>query len=95
MRNYELVFIAHPDLEEDDLAEIREQIGNLITSSGGQVTGVDLWGRRRLAYPVAKQLEGHYALMRFELDPPHLPELERMMKLDSRILRRLLVRTDG
>lgn len=94
MRNYELVFIAHPDLEEEHLTEIREQIGNLITSEGGQVTEVDLWGRRRLAYPIADQLEGHYVLMRFELDSPHLPELERMMRLDSRIIRRLLVRTD-
>jgi len=95
MRNYELVFIIHPDLEEEGLAEIKEQIGNLITSKGGRVMGVDLWGRRRLAYPIVDQLEGHYVLMRFELDPPQLPELERMMKLDSRIIRRLLVRTDG
>ena len=94
MRNYELVFIVHPDLEEEGLAEIRERIGDLITSSGGQVLGVDLWGRRRLAYPIADQREGHYVLMRFALDPPHLPELERMMRLDSRIIRRLLVRTD-
>ncbi len=95
MRHYELTFITHPALEEEALAEIREQIGNLITSKGGQVTGMDLWGQRRLAYPIADQLEGHYVLMRFELDPPHLPELERMMRLDSRIIRRLLVRTDG
>jgi len=95
MRHYELTFITHPALEEEALAKIREQIGSLITSKGGQVTGMDLWGRRRLAYPIADQLEGHYVLMRFELDPPHLPELERMMRLDSRIIRRLLVRTDG
>lgn len=95
MRNYELVFIAHPEVKEEGLADIRERIGDLITSKGGQVTAVDLWGRRRLAYPVAKQLEGHYVLMRLELDPPHLPELEWMMRLDPRIIRRLLIRCDG
>ncbi len=94
MRNYELAFIVRPDLEEEALAEIREKISGLITSRGGQVTAVDLWGRRRLAYPIADQLEGQYIIMRFELDPLHLPDLERMMKLDSRIIRRLLIRTD-
>ncbi|MEA3346322.1 MAG: 30S ribosomal protein S6 [Chloroflexota bacterium] len=92
MHNYELVFITYPDLEEEELEEIKGKIGDLITSGGGQVTEVDLWGRRRLAFPIADQLEGQYVLMRFELDPPHLPELERTMSLESRIIRRLLVR---
>jgi len=95
MRNYELVFIARPEVEEEGLADIRERIRGLITSKGGQVTAVDVWGRRRLAYPIAKQLEGHYVLMRLELDPLHLPELEWMMALDRRIIRRLLVRSEG
>jgi len=95
MRDYELVFIAHPEVEEEGLADIREQIRGLIISKGGQVTTVDLWGRRRLAYPIAKQLEGHYVVMQLELDPVHLPELEWMMRLDTRIMRRLLIRSDG
>jgi len=95
MRHYELVFIARPEVEEEALADIRERIRGLIASRGGQVTAFDLWGRRRLAYPIANQLEGHYVLMRLELDPAHLPELEWMMRLDSRIIRRLLVRSDG
>jgi len=94
MRNYELVFILHPDVEEEGVTEIRERIGDLITSGGGQVLGGDPWGRQRLAYPIADQREGYYVLMRLEVDPPHLPELERMMRLESRIIRRLLVRTD-
>ena len=95
MRSYELVFIAHPEVEEEGLADIREQIRGLITSKGGQVKTVDPWGRRRLAYPIAKQVEGHYVLMQLELDPLHLPELEWMMRLDRRIIRRLVVRGDG
>lgn len=95
MRNYEMVYILRPDSEEEGgLTEVRERISDLIDSSGGQVLGEDLWGRRRLAYPIEKQREGYYVLLRFELEPPHLPELERMMALDSRIIRRLLIRTD-
>jgi small subunit ribosomal protein S6 len=94
MRNYEMVYILHPDSEEEGLAEVRQRISDLIDSGGGKVLDEDLWGRRRMAYPIEKQREGYYVLMRFELDPPHLPELERMMTLDSRIIRRLLIRTD-
>jgi small subunit ribosomal protein S6 len=94
MRRYELVFIARPDLEEEGLADAREYVNNLITSRGGEVVAEDVWGRRRLAYAIADHLEGHYVLLRFELDPPHLPELERLMRLDSRVIRHLLVRAD-
>ena len=94
MRNYELVMIVRPDLEEEEVTETREYINGLISSSGGQVVTVDLWGKRRLAYPIADQLEGYYLLIQCELDPPDLPELERVMRLDNRIIRYLLVRAD-
>lgn len=95
MHSYEMVYILHPDSEEEGgIVEVRQRISDLIDSGGGQVLGEDLWGRRRLAYPIEKQREGYYVLLRFELDPPHLPELERMMALDTRIIRRLLIRTD-
>ena len=94
MRNYELMFIARPDLDEEELVEARERIGDLITSSGGEVSVMDPWGKRRLAYPIADHLEGFYVLMQFKLDPPHLTELERVMKLDNRLIRHLLIRAD-
>lgn len=94
MRNYELVMIVRPDLEQEGVTETREHINDLITSSGGQVVTADLWGKRRLAYPIADQLEGYYLLMQCELDPPDLPELERVMRLDNRIIRYLLIRTN-
>jgi small subunit ribosomal protein S6 len=94
MRDYELVMILHPDVEEEGLGEVRERISDLITSGGGEVRDVDVWGRRRLAYQIAKQREGTYVRMQLALDPPQLPELERMMRLESRIIRRLLIRGD-
>ena len=94
MRNYEMVFIVQADLDGEGLAAVRDKIGGFITSNGGQVASVDLWGRRRLSYPIAHQREGQYVLMRFGMDPVHLPELERIMKLDSRILRRLVRRSE-
>jgi small subunit ribosomal protein S6 len=94
MRHYEMVFIVQPDVDEEGLAAVRDKIGGFITSNGGQVGAVDLWGRRRLSYPIAHQREGQYVLMRFGMDPAHLPELERIMKLDSRVIRRLVMRSD-
>ena len=94
MRNYEMIYILHPESEEEGLADVRQRIGDAISAGEGEVLGEDLWGRRRLAYPIEKQRDGYYVLMRFAIEPPHLPELERAMALDSRIMRRLLVRTD-
>ena len=94
MRNYEMMYILHPESEEEGLADVRQRIGDLISSGDGQVLDENLWGRRRLAYPIEKQREGYYVLMRFALEPQQLPELERMMAFDSRIMRRLLIRTD-
>ena len=94
MRNYEMTYILHLESEEEGLADVRQRIGDVISAGGGEVLGEDLWGRRRLAYPIEKQRDGFYVLMRFSLEPPHLPELERVMALDGRVLRHLLVRTD-
>jgi small subunit ribosomal protein S6 len=94
MRNYEMTYILHMDSEEEGLADVRQRIGDVISAGGGEVLDEDLWGRRRLAYPIEKQRDGFYVLMRFSLEPPHLPELERVMALDSRVLRHLLIRTD-
>ena len=94
MRNYEMTYILHMESEEEGLADVRQRIGDAISPGGGEVLGEDLWGRRRLAYPIEKQRDGFYVLMRFSLEPPHLPELERVMALDGRILRHLLIRID-
>ena len=61
MRSYELMFIVHPEVDESAFNELIDKVKSWITDSGGQVDNVDLWGKRRLAYPIQKQIEGHLA----------------------------------
>lgn len=94
MRNYELTFIVHPEVEDEGLASVIEKVSQFITAGNGQVTNVNHWGRRRLAYPIQKQREGYYVLMQVQLDPASINELERNLKLTEQVIRYLLVRVD-
>lgn len=91
MRSYELVFIVHPEVDGDDLTAIVETVKGLVERGGGEVTQVEPWGLRRLAYPIQKQWEGQYVLMRFELEPRSVAELERGLGLTEQVMRHLIV----
>ena len=94
MRNYEFTFIIHPDIEDEGITDKVEKVSQFITEGGGQITNVDHWGRRRLAYPIQKQKEGYYVLMQVQLDPQSIRELERKLKLTEEVIRYLLVRVE-
>jgi len=94
MRKYELMFIAHPDLDDASLTSLVDKAKGWVTGAGGQVDQVDLWGRRRLAYPIRKQNEGQYILMQTQLSPNGTREVERNLRLTEQVVRFLLVRTD-
>ena len=94
MRNYELGFIIHPEVEQSDVTQAVDKVGQYVSAGGGEVTSVDVWGRRALAYPIRKQKEGTYVFLHAQLDPQAIQELERNLKLDEEILRYLLLRLD-
>jgi len=94
MRNYELGFVIHPAVEQSDVTQAVDKIGQYVSASGGEVTSVDVWGRRVLAFPIRKQKEGTYVFLHAQLDPQAIQELERNLKLDEGILRYLLLRLD-
>lgn len=94
MRNYELSFIVSPEVEEEALEDAVEQVKKYIVAEGGQVTNTDIWGRRRLAYPIRKHGEGYYAVMQAQMPRKALSELERNLKLSGDVIRYLLVRLD-
>lgn len=91
MRKYELGVVLHPDVEQEDVTESVETIKKYVENVGGTVTSVNVWGRRRLAYSIQKQTEGTYVFLLLDLDSGQITELERILKLDEKILRYLLV----
>jgi len=91
MREYEMVFIVHPDLEEIAFNEVVDKVKGWVTDAGGQVTNVDLWGRRKLAYPIRKQTEGQYVLMHMNMSPQTGSELERNLRFLEPVMRFLVL----
>jgi small subunit ribosomal protein S6 len=92
MNAYELMYIVHPDADEDSVTGINEQVSSWISDQSGQVVKTEVWGRRKLAYPIKKQLEGTYVVMDVELAGTALAEVERNMTLHEQILRYMVVR---
>ena len=92
MRDYELVIIISPDVAEEDIPATIDKVTEFVTSRGGEVTGIDRWGKRRLAYPINRFREGNYVLSRFKLEPGTTAELEASLQISETVLRHLLVR---
>jgi small subunit ribosomal protein S6 len=87
MREYEIVFIAHPDLEENALNDVTEKVKGWVTEAGGTVIKADFWGRRRLAYAIRKQKEGQYILLKVQLAPTSVAAIERNLRFQEPVLR--------
>lgn len=94
MHKYEIALIVRPEVEEEAQAALIERLGEMLTSSGGEVADVETWGRRRLAYPIRKVQEGTYYFIQGQFSASVLPELERALKLNEDILRYMVTRTD-
>jgi len=90
MRNYELVCIFQPDLDETAFKGAVERVSNWVTEAGGSVDKLEVWGRRRLAYIIRKQTEGQYVLMNISLDPKAASGLERNIRYLETAMRHLL-----
>jgi len=94
MREYELVMITHPELDEAAFNEIVNRVSGWITEAGGEILKTELWGKRRLAYPIRKQTEGQYVLFRTKMDPKVGADLDRNMRFLEPVMRYILVVQD-
>jgi small subunit ribosomal protein S6 len=90
MRDYELVFIVHPDLDETALKDVISKVSGWITDAGGSISKVDLWGKRKMAYSIRKQKEGQYVLLRTQMEPTFGVTLERNLRFLEPVMRFLL-----
>lgn len=92
MRDYEAVYIFDSSLEEPAVTEKLDRYHSLVGGdAGGEVTAVDHWGRRQLAYALENHDNGYYVVTHFKADAEKLPEFERLLKLDEGLLRYLIV----
>lgn len=91
MREYEMIFIVHPDLDEKALDEVISRVSSWITEDGGEIIKSDIWGMRKLAYPIRKQSEGQYVLMQIKMAPTFGAQLERNMHFLESVMRFQLI----
>lgn len=90
-RPYETVIIFDSALEDAQVQEKIQRLTSLVAPNGGDTVKVDVWGKRKLAYPIDKKEQGIYAVLRYETEPSALTEFERVMRLDEQVLRQLTV----
>lgn len=98
MRDYEAVYIFDSSLEEAQIGEKLDRYHGLVAGDGeraGEVSAVDHWGRRQLAYPIEDRENGYYVVAHFSAPADSLPEYERALQLDEQLLRYLIVVNEG
>jgi small subunit ribosomal protein S6 len=90
MRHYEIVFLVHPD-QSEQVPAMLERYRGMIEGGGGAIHRLEDWGRRQLAFPIAKLHKAHYVLMNVECDKPVLDELVGAFRFSDAVLRHLVV----
>ena len=94
MRKYEIIFIAQPDLDEENLNNVIEKIKGWITEEKGEVVSVDNWGKKRMAYRIRKQRDGQYVLITANLEPASVKKINLDMRYIESIMRSMITVVD-
>jgi len=94
LREYELMYLLSPELPEDEMTAATERVSSLITNRGGEITKADTWGRRRLAYPIRRHMDGYYTVLRFNFEPGQTVDLDRNLRLTEQVLRHIIVHAE-
>ena len=95
MNKYELAVVVSAKIEDDARTEVVEKVKALIARFGGNVTDVDEWGKKRLAYEIQKMKEGFYYFIHFESDSTVPGEVEQRIRIMENVLRYLCVRQEA
>ena len=93
MTNYEVMFIIDPTLEDEKKEATIEAVKEIIAAEG-EVGNVDVWGLRKLAYPIQKKTEGYYVVIEFKAQPTLPKELDRRLKISDNVMRHLIDNRD-
>ncbi len=92
VRDYELVLIVNPEVDEESLENTVSSVSQYITDRGGTVSDVERWGKKKLAYQLRHFLEGTYMLARFKMSPSRTRELEASLQISEDILKHMLIK---
>ncbi|WP_027869552.1 30S ribosomal protein S6 [Eubacterium sp. AB3007] len=95
MTNYELMFIINPTLEEEKKNTVVEMVQGIITDNGGEVSNVDVWGMRKLAYLIEKKSEGYYVVIEFKAGTDLPKELDRRLRISDNVMRHMIINKDA
>jgi len=91
MRKYETIFILNPSFDEETVKANIEKFKGVIENGGGTVENVDFWGKRKLAYEIAKVNEGYYTLINFTANTELPRELDRIFRITDGVIRHIIV----
>ncbi|WP_067970443.1 30S ribosomal protein S6 [Nocardiopsis trehalosi] len=94
MRRYEVMVILDPNLDERTVSPSLEQFLGVVRNDGGSVEKVDVWGKRRLSYDIAKNSDGIYAVIDLTAEPATVKELDRQLNLTEAVLRTKVLRPE-
>ena len=95
MSKYELALVVNAKIEDEARAEVVEKAKAMITEAGAEITNVDEWGKKRLAYEIQKMKEGYYYFIQFEADAACPAEIERHIRIMDNVLRYLVVKKEA
>ena len=96
MNKYELVVVVSAKLEEEERAAEIEKVSNLVTRSGGTITDVEEWGKKKLAYEIQKMSEAYYYFIHFDTDNTDCPnEIEDQIRIMENVIRYLCVKVEA
>ena len=93
MRDYELLFVLDPTLDEETKANLIETVKSVI-NAGGEAGEADVWGERRLAYTINKKTTGYYVVLPFKADAELPKELDRRLRINENVMRHIIVSQD-
>jgi small subunit ribosomal protein S6 len=93
-REYETIYILRPNTANDGVAEVNTKVKGIIEGLGGKILKVDNWGKRRLAYEVAKERKGIYLYWRYLASPGVVEETERNLRMLDHVIRYMTVKVD-
>lgn len=93
MRRYETICIIRPNLSEDEITAVIERTTSIIEQFGGNVVQLDRWGLKKLAYLINKQTQGYYVYIEYAGVPDAVSELERLFRIDDKVLKYMTIKT--